>query len=201
LDRKRFIERSLFRLYRNLGTLNACIKSYFDYEPSAVYEDLPKAIFDFGAADQNGIPDFRVNYQNVDAEAWMKAVVVKDPLWPEHLIHITPRGEKVRSKSEAIIASLLYTNNIPYKYEDELLIGDRSYYPDFTIRRPKDGKIFYWEHFGMIEDHNYLEAMENKLAVYRQNNISPWYNLLMTYDVDGSIDAQMIQSLISSFLL
>ena len=56
-------------------------------------------------------------------------------------LHSTLRGEKVRSKSEQIIANILFHLGIPYKYECPLRSGFRKLYPDFTIldvRRRKE---------------------------------------------------------------
>ena len=57
----------------------------------------------------------------------------------------------MRSKSEAMIAMSLYVQKIPYRYECELKLGSITLFPDFTIRHPETGEIFYWEHFGMMD--------------------------------------------------
>jgi len=61
----------------------------------------------------------------------------------ENLIHKTSSGHMVRSKSEAMIASLLYTNHIPFRYEASLTLNSLVFYPDFTIRHPQTGQFFY----------------------------------------------------------
>ncbi len=49
-------------------------------------------------------------------------------------IFYTHKGERVRSKSEVIIANLLYKYQIPYRYEFPLTIKDFGItYPDFLI--------------------------------------------------------------------
>ena len=51
------------------------------------------------------------------------------------------KGERVRSKSEKIIADTLLELGIEYKYECPLrLRGYGTVYPDFTILRKRDGK-------------------------------------------------------------
>ena len=76
----------------------------------------------------------------------------KNPKYPEHLIHKTVSGIYVRSKSESMIALQLYTEKIPFRYECALQLGETTLYPDFTILHPKTGEIFYWEHFGMMDE-------------------------------------------------
>ena len=53
----------------------------------------------------------------VSAQKWCAESYETNSSHPEHLIHTTLAGHKVRSKSEVIIANLLYTNHIPYRYE------------------------------------------------------------------------------------
>ena len=47
--------------------------------------------------------------------------------------YYTDNDERVRSKSEIIIANMLKTLNIPYKYECPLKLGNIIVYPDFTV--------------------------------------------------------------------
>ncbi|MDR2559071.1 MAG: hypothetical protein LBC86_05960 [Oscillospiraceae bacterium] len=58
----------------------------------------------------------------------------------ENLIHTTVRKEKVRSKSEVIIANALHYNNIEYKYEGGIFLKGKLYRPDFVIKH--GGKQF-----------------------------------------------------------
>ena len=61
----------------------------------------------------------------------------------------TDKGEKVRSKSEMIIANLLAKDGVPYRYECPLeLKGMGVIYPDFTVLNIRLRKVFYWEHQG-----------------------------------------------------
>lgn len=84
-------------------------------------------------------------------------------------IHITSNGEFVRSKSEVIIADSLSKNGISYEYEKELKLGNRRFIPDFTIE--KDGKVYIWEHLGMMDNKEYKAKWEDKKSVYYSNGI------------------------------
>ncbi|MGN0407744.1 MAG: hypothetical protein ACI4EJ_05765 [Bacteroides sp.] len=90
---------------------------------------------------------------------------------PEHLIHKCIAGHNVRSKSEAIIANLLFSNKIPYRYEFAFRCESLLLYPDFTILHPQTEKIFYWEHFGMMDNNSYCENAFNKLKLYASHGI------------------------------
>lgn len=56
---------------------------------------------------------------------------------------LTNRGERVRSKSEKIIADCFFRKGIPYKYECPLYLkGLGIIYPDFTILSKKQDRKF-----------------------------------------------------------
>ena len=66
------------------------------------------------------------------------------------------KGERMRSKSEVIIANMLNTLNIEYLYEKPLkLNGLGVVHPDFTLLNLKERKEIYWEHLGMLDDQEY----------------------------------------------
>lgn len=95
----------------------------------------------------------------------------------------TQKGERVRSKSEVIIADLLYKYQIPYRYEFPVKLKNKiTYYPDFTILNVKKRKEIYLEHLGMLDNSEYLEKAINKLNTYTLNNIVLGDNLLITYE-------------------
>lgn len=96
---------------------------------------------------------------------------------------MTERGERVRSKSEKIIADKLHSLGIPYRYECPLVLdGNVTIYPDFTILRPSAGEEVYLEHLGMMGDAGYVEKTMYKLATYEKNGIYLGVNLFVTFE-------------------
>ncbi|MBN1875490.1 MAG: ATP-dependent DNA helicase RecQ, partial [Anaerolineae bacterium] len=80
-------------------------------------------------------------------------------------IYRTLSGELVRSKSEVIIANILYSSGIPFAYESRLTAPDgSSRLPDFTIEW--HGRTYYWEHLGMLDIEDYQREWELKKAWY-----------------------------------
>lgn len=57
-------------------------------------------------------------------------------------------------------------------------------HPDFTILRPFDLKIFYWEHLGLIDNPEYLSKQNEKINVYYKHNIREGDNLILTKEED-----------------
>ncbi len=104
---------------------------------------------------------------------WAQAPYETCPYYPERKIHTAPGGLLVRSKLEAMIATLLTENNIPYRYEWALQLGNKIFYPDFTLRHPETGQLFYWEHLGKMDDPVYKEQAMLKLHHYAKHEIIP----------------------------
>lgn len=87
----------------------------------------------------------------------------------------TIRGERVKSKGEAVIANFLYCHNIDYRYErvyDEL-VGERQIMrPDFSI--DIGGERIYIEYFGLsggdLDNHSYSRIRRLKEDFHREKH-------------------------------
>ena len=132
---------------------------------------------------------------------WALTKYIQSDYKPEEKIHTTSRGLKVRSKSELIICEIFYKYGIEFRYEEVIYINGRRLEPDFIIRRKSDGKIFYWEHCGMMELPKYRKRYYEKRDLYEFCDIVPWDNMIFTYDMDGSIDSEYIEAIVKKVLL
>ncbi|MBR2402272.1 MAG: hypothetical protein IKB01_05865 [Lachnospiraceae bacterium] len=114
----------------------------------------------------------------------------------------TAKGERVRSKSEVIIADILKQEGIPYRYECPLqLKGWGKVYPDFTVLNVQARRELYWEHLGMMDDPNYVESVLQKLTLYQQNGIFQGKNLILTYETKKiSINPKSVRLIIEEYL-
>ena len=114
----------------------------------------------------------------------------------------TAKGERVRSKSEVMIADLLNKEAIPYRYEYPLYLkGFDLVYPDFTVLNVKKRKEIYWEHFGMMDDSEYVEKAMKKITVYAQNGIFPGINLIVTFETRKTpLNQKMAMLVIKEYL-
>lgn len=126
-----------------------------------------------------------------------------DKYFEENLIHKTLRGDLVRSKSEVIVANLLYENGLrEYIYEAKCVSVDGQGYklPDFTIIDNNSGKVVLWEHLGMLEVSKYKKSWNEKEKWYQKNGIQFIESgggdngaLVITKEhEDGSIDCEEI---------
>lgn len=91
--------------------------------------------------------------------------------------------ERMRSKSEVLIANTLALRGIPYKYECPVYRANGvSLHPDFTILDVKNRKIKYWEHLGKMDDMSYVTSNIWKLEEYKKIGINLGDNLFVTYE-------------------
>ena len=90
--------------------------------------------------------------------------------YAEHLIHRTEKGHLVRSKSELVIANMLYQMEMEYEYERvcEGEIEPGRLRPDFSFVTP-DGDLIIWEHLGMLDRPDYKRGWDWKRSWYERN--------------------------------
>ena len=115
----------------------------------------------------------------------------------------TEKGERVRSKSEKILADRFYMLHIPYHYEKPLYLkGFGTVYPDFTILNMRTRKVFYYEHFGMMDNTEYCEKAFLKISHYEKNGIFLGEQLLISYETrKNPLNIQNINQKIQKYLL
>ena len=106
----------------------------------------------------------------------------KYKFYDKNRIYLTENGERVRSKSEVIIANLLKDKGINYNYEETLLIGNIKLHPDFTLNI--NNKIVYWEHLGMLNNEKYVVDWNRKKQTYAYAEITENKNLIITTEED-----------------
>ncbi|SDB34325.1 hypothetical protein [Butyrivibrio sp. INlla16] len=117
------------------------------------------------------------------ARDWQQFEFVPKKFDEEMPYHVTVRGERVRSKSEEMIANALFSREIPYRYECPIILNNGQVrYPDFTILKPETREEIFLEHLGMLDNPEYLEKNMKKFREYENNGIILGRNLLVTYE-------------------
>lgn len=140
--------------------------------------------------------------KNKELEKWQNEDYEKNEMHKEHLIVKGTQGKMVRSKSEAIIDKMLYTAEVPFRYEEKLVLGNAVIYPDFVIRHPKTGRYYYWEHFGMMDDATYIKNTCEKIRLYSENGIIPTINLIMTFETkDNPLNINEVEQIIEKYFI
>ena len=113
----------------------------------------------------------------------------------------TEKGERVRSKSEKMIADKMNLMGIPYKYECPLRLASGIYvYPDFTILNVPKRKEYFLEHLGMMDSPEYSQKAVKKINAYIKNEIYPGEKLLLSYETSQSpIDMTAVSLILEKY--
>ena len=116
----------------------------------------------------------------------------------------TKGGQTVRSKSELIIANMLYDAGVPYRYEEtRALCAELGAFhnPDFTVLNARTRQEFVWEHFGMMDKEDYRNDAFRKLSEYMMYGYFPGKNLIVTYETSTCpLRTEDVNRLIEEFL-
>lgn len=107
--------------------------------------------------------------------------------YAEHLIHRTEKGHLVRSKSELVIANMLFQHGVEYEYERvcEGTVEPGRMRPDFSFVAP-DGDLILWEHLGMLDRPDYKRGWEWKRNWYARNGYVEGQTLFTSVEMSGS---------------
>ena len=139
---------------------------------------------------------------------WQAATWVGRPLSEDAPLLNTVRGERVRSKSEVLIADALTRHSIPYRYEYPLQLRRTSessstvtIYPDFLCLNVRTRTEFYWEHFGLMDNSDYSNNAAGKLRLFAENGILAGRNLILTLETQTEpLSTRTIDQMIVTYL-
>lgn len=116
--------------------------------------------------------------------------------------HYSNKGERVRSKSEVMIADALAQAGVPYRYECPFTLGTTIIHPDFTVLRKEDRKELFWEHLGRMDDAEYVITNLRRIRLYEQNGIMPGINLILTMETrQQPINLTVIKQMIRTYCI
>ena len=118
---------------------------------------------------------------------------------------LTQNGERVRSKSEKIIADNYLSLGIPYRFECPLILKDGRFtqviHPDFTVLNVRTRKCFYHEHLGKMDDPDYVRRNLRRLELYLKNDLFPGESLLITCETSQRpLDMKILNLMIEKYL-
>ena len=134
-------------------------------------------------------------------DKWINADYKQKIYSSDNASYKTKKGDLVRSKSELIIADKLFDLGIPYRYEAELRLGYDVIHPDFTILDVKNRREVYLEHFGMMDDPEYVSKNMWRLNLYSDHNILLGDKLYLTMETkDYPLNIDNLDKILSWFV-
>ena len=189
LCRKAYLLARKEQLIHNMTLAPNAVKKFDDRTPkeliaalSTAYQEVPISYF-----------------YHPSIEPWLAEPYEKHPYPPEEG-YTTKNGVRVRTKSEFFIATQLENYQIPYRYEEALMMRGKKEYPDFTIKNPFTGKTIIWEHFGALHLSDYEKRMNDKMESYLMRGYVQNDTIIYTFEFQVKKDNRL-QKIIEEFIL
>jgi len=183
LARKSYLAASIKQHKTNIKYLNRCLSGITSHSTVPSHRDchplLKSATYSTSQLD------------------WINSMSSHNQYKSENLIYKTSAGIYVRSKSERVIADKLSHHNLIFKYEAPLAIGDKTFFPDFTILK-EDGTSVIWEHNGLMENEDYAFRAFQKIRKYKDAGFYQHVNLICTEE-HHILDANAIDEIIFKY--
>ena len=99
------------------------------------------------------------------------------------------------------MSEILKELKIPFLYEAPLkLKGVGTVYPDFKLLNVKERKTIYLEHFGMMDNPEYLDGFFKKQSSYVSNGIVPVRDIIFTFESSKNpLDITAVRKLLKEY--
>ncbi len=193
---KRYERQLLKNARAELQQMEKCLKIL---EPKAdiegVYAAMPEVLKPYIAANKKTDKGYEQRWSN--EKVYLNKRLKDGEGFP------TLRGDRVRSKSEVIIADRLYLAGLSYRYEIffPMEFEDLDYvYPDFQILNPRTREEFLWEHLGMLDNSEYANKQLKKISGYSRKGYLPGKNLILSFESDERpLDVTYVNAVIEAF--
>lgn len=191
LLQKSYLEKVMKAIKSEMTALRRMKKLYPELIAEEVYEQLSE--------DRKRIVKPIVPTNEQFAKRWQEKPYEHAQISDDIPVYLTLKGERVRSKSEVIIADRLYAKGIPYKYECPLKVGKKTIHPDFTILRLSDREVVYYEHCGRMDDPQYAEDMVKRVNDYSNAGIIVGEKLFLTFETSKTpMDVRVLDRMIDA---
>lgn len=117
--------------------------------------------------------------------------------------YYTANNERVRSKSEVMIADTLSRMKVPYRYEFPIVLKNGiKVYPDFYCLNVRKRKPVILEHFGMMDKTDYVEGVMLKLNSYEKSGLKLGEDYIFTMENSSNpLSTKMILEIINKYLV
>lgn len=192
LAQKSYEKKVISKIQRQIKLIKSTIKKLETYNIEKVYER---------ASNERKKFILPVTFpKELIKEKWEQIKYTKKEFWNNTTEFITSKNERVRSKSELIIAEALLKNNILYHYEYPIKINNAAFYPDFCCYNINKRKTIFWEHFGMMDNLEYLNKAIEKIKFYQENNFQIGTDVVFTMESSSvPISSKQIEKVINQY--
>ena len=194
LAQNSYDKKMLKELQQELNVIERFLNSYYP-------ENIKKIYFELQEQRRELVEP--VHYQEDDyCIKWLREDYYHMKFEDDYPEYYTDNGERVRSKSEIIIANKMYASNVPYRYEYPIELGNIIVHPDFYCLNRRTGKEYVWEHFGMMDNVEYVNVFIRKVESYCRHGYILGDNLIVSFETgDYPLNVKMIDEFIDKYLM
>lgn len=195
LAQKDYDQKIVIEIEKQLEVIKNCLEKYHPDEIERVYRDLhhyrKQLVHSVFQSDEEYVEE----WNNMDYD--------KKTFADGYLEYYSDAGERVRSKSEIIIANKLLKMGVPYRYEYPIQFSSgHKVHPDFYCLNIRTRREYAWEHFGMMDDEEYANNAIRKMEVYENNGYWLGKNLITTFETSSKpISVKILEQTIKHYLL
>lgn len=195
LAQKNYDQRILRASEKELRLVDEMLRSYPKHLGEDVFEDLSR--------ERQELIKPILETDEEFVQHWLSVRYEGKTFQDNSTAYITDRNERVRSKSELLLANLLNKKGIPYRYEYPLTLkGIGTIFPDFCILNVRLRKEYIHEHFGMMDDPEYAGKAVGKLNLYMLNGYYPGERLIITSETrNHQLDMKCLNQIIDKYYL
>ena len=195
LCQKDYNQRILAKAKQELKELERLYKNYDNKTYESVYEKLHPVRQQL--INPIWLPDEEFVKQ------WEAVAYTPKGFSPESPEFYTDKGERVRSKSEILIANALKKHHVPYRFEYPYQFEPYGpiFHPDFTVLNVRTRKEYIWEHLGKMDDEGYQDYTMNRIISFEKNGILPGDRLILTHEtLKNPLSSKIIEKTIQYYL-
>ena len=115
----------------------------------------------------------------------------------------TANNERVRSKSEVMIADALCRMGVPYRYEYPVTLNNGAIiYPDFYCLNVRKRHPVIYEHFGLMDVSDYVSNVILKLYSFESNGLRLGEDYIFTMETSAHpLSTKMVNEMICKYFL
>lgn len=190
-----YLNKSIQLIDKEIKYIDSLEKNMGTFLPEDYYESL-------SVGRQNLVEPLKLTDKQF-VETWLNEPYERSSIPFGTAEFYTDNGERVRSKSEIIIANALAKHKVPYKYECPIYMKELGViHPDFSALNIKKRKLIYWEHPGKLDDPGYARDNAFRINVYQKNGVFPGDNLITTWETSTMpLDVKLLEQIIRHYLL
>ncbi len=195
LAQKDYDKKVLLEIQRELQVIDTFLNTYNTKSIENVYDSL--------LTNKKELVHPLILDDNMYKQRWLSEEYFHAGFKEDSPEYYTENGERVRSKSEIIIANKLWQMGVPYRYEYPIEVSFHLvFHTDFYCLNLRTRKEYAWEHFGMMDNPTYANNAIKKIEAYEKAGFWLGSNLIATFETsENPLNIKILEKTIQNYLM